>query len=51
MENKMNLGKQGFGCMGLTAFYNPAVENKHGVNVMKAAFNAGCVMFDTAQVY
>jgi len=43
--------KQGFGCMGLTAFYGPAVSNEHGVAVMKAAYDAGCRHFDTAQIY
>jgi len=44
-------GKQGYGAMGLTAFYGPAVANDHGVAVMKSAYDAGCRYFDTAQVY
>mmetsp|Transcript_36578 Transcript_36578/g.76765 ORF Transcript_36578/g.76765 Transcript_36578/m.76765 type:complete len:332 (+) Transcript_36578:98-1093(+) len=46
-----NLGRMGYGCMGLTAFYGPAVTNDHGVAVMQAAHNAGCLMFDTAEIY
>mmetsp|Transcript_21814 Transcript_21814/g.37442 ORF Transcript_21814/g.37442 Transcript_21814/m.37442 type:complete len:133 (-) Transcript_21814:65-463(-) len=34
-----------------TAFYGPAVSNDHGVDVMRAACDAGCVMFDTAEIY
>jgi aryl-alcohol dehydrogenase-like predicted oxidoreductase len=49
--SNINLGTQGFGAMGLTAFYGPAVQNDHGIQVMKSAFDAGCRMFDTAQIY
>mgnify|MGYP006162094919 CR=1 FL=1 len=45
------LGKQGYGAMGLTAFYGRAVANDHGIATMKAAYDAGCKMFDTAQIY
>ena len=51
MAASIVLGKQGYGAMGLTAFYGPAVANDHGVAVMKAAYTAGCRMFDTAQMY
>ena len=44
------LGTQGFGCMGLTAFYGAAVQNEHGIKVMKSAYDSGCRMFDTAQI-
>lgn len=46
-----NFGPMGYGAMGLTAFYGPAVLNDHGVEVMKAAYDAGCRMFDTAEIY
>merc|ERR1719336_2992227 len=49
--DKIEFGKQGFGAMGLTAFYGPAQKNEHGVAVLKSAYDAGCRMFDTAQVY
>jgi hypothetical protein len=45
------LGLQGFGCMGLTAFYGPALKNEEGVVVLKAAYDAGCRHFDTAEIY
>lgn len=47
----LDLGKQGYGAMGLTAFYGPAVSNVHGVAVMKSAYDSGCRHFDTAQIY
>lgn len=31
-----SIGQVGYGAMGLTAFYGPAVSNDHGVAVMKA---------------
>ena len=31
-----SIGPVGYGAMGLTAFYGPAVSNDHGVAVMKA---------------
>ena len=46
----LQLGSQGFGCMGLTAFYGAAVQNEHGIKVMKSAYDSGCRMFDTAQI-
>lgn len=48
---KLNLGPMGYGCMGLTAFYGPPVSNDHGVAVMQASHDAGCLMFDTAEIY
>ena len=43
--------KQGFGAMGLTAFYGKASTNAHGIAVMTSAYEAGCRLFDTAQIY
>ena len=37
--------------MGLTAFYGPAVSNSHGISTMRAAYDAGCRFYDTAQIY
>jgi len=53
MATKNILGdiRQGYGAMGLTAFYGPAVANETGVDVMLSAYKAGCRMFDTAQIY
>lgn len=51
MGPPVDLGKMGFGCMGLTAFYGPPVSNEKGVAVLKAAHEAGTRMFDTAQLY
>lgn len=43
--------KQGYGAMGLTAFYGPPQTNEQGIAVMRAAYDQGVRMFDTAQIY
>jgi aryl-alcohol dehydrogenase-like predicted oxidoreductase len=56
--HKRNLGKSnlevsaiGFGCMGLTFGYGPAVEKQHGIAVIRAAVEDGVTFFDTAETY
>src|SRR4051794_7453338 len=53
-----NLGKSGlevsalgFGCMGLSYGYGPAVDKAHGVQVIRAAVDRGVTFFDTAEIY
>jgi aryl-alcohol dehydrogenase-like predicted oxidoreductase len=41
----------GFGCMGLSFGYGPAVDKEHGIKVIRAAANHGVTFFDTAEVY
>ncbi len=41
----------GFGCMGLSFAYGPAVEKKHGIAMIRAAFERGVTFFDTAECY
>lgn len=41
----------GFGCMGMTAFYGPAMANADGHALLKEVHAAGCTHFDTAEVY
>src|ERR1700749_1634937 len=56
--HKRKLGKSnlevsaiGFGCMGLTFGYGPAVEKQHGIAVIRAAVEDGVTFFDTAETY
>jgi len=42
---------QGYGCMGLTAFYGAALEEAAGVAVLEAAYKLGVTHFDTAEAY
>src|SRR3954467_7960607 len=58
MMHKRKLGKSGlevsalgFGCMGLSSGYGPAVEKEHGIKVIRAAVDLGVTFFDTAEGY
>jgi aryl-alcohol dehydrogenase-like predicted oxidoreductase len=41
----------GFGCMGLSFGYGPAVDRQHGIAVLRKAVDLGVTFFDTAEVY
>jgi len=41
----------GLGCMGLSFGYGPAVDNQHGIALIRAAFDRGVTFFDTAEAY
>ena len=41
----------GFGCMGLTFAYGPAMDKSSAVALIRAAFEAGVTFFDTAEAY
>lgn len=56
--DKRQLGKSGlevsalgFGCMGLSHGYGPAVDRQHGLSLIRAAVERGITFFDTAEVY
>jgi aryl-alcohol dehydrogenase-like predicted oxidoreductase len=55
---KRQLGKSGlevsalgFGCMGLSFGYGPAVDKQEGIKVLRTAVDLGVTFFDTAEVY
>ena len=55
---KRKLGKSGlevsalgFGCMGLSFGYGPAVDTQEGIKIIRAAVDLGVTFFDTAEVY
>src|SRR3954462_448660 len=41
----------GFGCMGLSFGYGPAVDKQQGISLIRAAVERGVTLFDTAQIY
>src|SRR5689334_20569688 len=58
MMQKRKLGKRnlevsaiGFGCMGLSFGFGPAVDKQDGIGVIRAAVERGVTFFDTAEVY
>ncbi len=53
---KRNLGKLevsalGYGCMGLDFGYGPALDWQDGVELIRAAYERGVTLFDTAEGY
>lgn len=42
---------QGFGCMGLTAFYGKPKSDEHCISIIKSCMSHGINMFDTAEAY
>jgi aryl-alcohol dehydrogenase-like predicted oxidoreductase len=58
LMQKRKLGKSGlevsaigFGCMGLSFGYGPAMEKDAGIGLLRAAFERGVTFFDTAEAY
>src|SRR3954454_13886558 len=58
MMHKRKLGKSnlevsalGFGCMGLSFGYGPAVDREEGIKVIRKAVDLGVTFFDPAEVY
>jgi aryl-alcohol dehydrogenase-like predicted oxidoreductase len=41
----------GFGCMGISSGYGPAISRDDGIAIIRAAFDGGVTFFDTAEVY
>jgi aryl-alcohol dehydrogenase-like predicted oxidoreductase len=55
---KRKLGKSGpevsalgFGCMGLSFGYGPALEKRNAISLIREAFESGVTFFDTAEAY
>ncbi len=55
---KRTLGKSGlevsalgFGCMGLSHGFGPAIEKNEAIKVIRAAYDRGVTFFDTAEAY
>jgi aryl-alcohol dehydrogenase-like predicted oxidoreductase len=49
--SNLEVSALGFGCMGLSSGYGPAVERQEGVKVIRAAVDLGVTFFDTAEIY
>src|SRR6266705_461630 len=41
----------GFGCMGLSYGYGPAIEKQQAITVIRTAVERGVTLFDTAEAY
>jgi aryl-alcohol dehydrogenase-like predicted oxidoreductase len=47
----LDVSALGFGCMGLSFGYGPAVDRREGIKLIRAAVERGVTFFDTAEVY
>ena len=50
-KSDLEVSEVGFGCMGLSYGYGPAVDKTHGISLIRAAFERGVTFFDTAEAY
>ncbi len=50
-KSNLEVSAIGFGCMGLSFGYGPAVDKQQGISVIRAAVENGVTFFDTAEVY
>jgi aryl-alcohol dehydrogenase-like predicted oxidoreductase len=41
----------GYGCMGLSYGYGPAIDRQEGIKIIRVAAERGVTIFDTAEVY
>jgi aryl-alcohol dehydrogenase-like predicted oxidoreductase len=49
--SSLEVSALGFGCMGLSFGYGPAVANAEGIKIIRKAVDLGVTFFDTAEVY
>lgn len=50
-KSNLEVSAIGFGCMGLSFAYGPAVDKQQGISILRAAVERGVTFFDTAEVY
>ncbi|HKQ86228.1 MAG TPA: aldo/keto reductase, partial [Candidatus Acidoferrales bacterium] len=50
-KSNLEVSALGFGCMGLSSGYGPAVDKKDGIALIRGAFERGVMFFDTAEAY
>jgi aryl-alcohol dehydrogenase-like predicted oxidoreductase len=50
-RNNLEVSALGFGCMGLSFGYGPALEKQNAISLIRDAFESGVTFFDTAEAY
>jgi aryl-alcohol dehydrogenase-like predicted oxidoreductase len=50
-RSNLEVSAMGFGCMGLSFGYGPALAKQQGIALIRAAVERGVTFFDTAEVY
>ena len=49
--NGLEVSSLGFGCMGLSYGYGPAIDKQDAIRLIRSAFEKGVTFFDTAEAY
>ena len=50
-NSDLEVSELGFGCMGMSFGYGPAMDKQEGIALIRAAVERGITFFDTAEVY
>jgi aryl-alcohol dehydrogenase-like predicted oxidoreductase len=50
-RSDLEVSALGFGCMGLSFGYGPALEKRDAISLIRDAFDSGVTFFDTAEAY
>ncbi len=50
-KSGLEVSALGFGCMGLSFGFGPAMEKQEAIKVIRAAYDGGVTLFDTAEAY
>jgi aryl-alcohol dehydrogenase-like predicted oxidoreductase len=50
-KSGLEVSALGFGCMGLSFGYGPAMDKEEAITVIRAAYDGGVTFFDTAEAY
>jgi aryl-alcohol dehydrogenase-like predicted oxidoreductase len=50
-KSGLEVSALGFGCMGISSGYGPAISREEGIAIIRAAMDGGVTFFDTAEAY
>src|SRR3981081_3335083 len=50
-KSGLEVSALGFGCMGISFGYGPAIDRQQGISLIRAAVERGITLFDTAEAY
>jgi aryl-alcohol dehydrogenase-like predicted oxidoreductase len=51
LGRSMQVSAMGYGCMGLTGMYGTPPDRQKGIDIIRAAFEMGVTLFDSAEAY
>lgn len=51
LGQSMQVSAMGYGCMGLTGMYGTPPDRQQGIEIIRAAFEMGVTLFDSAEAY